>query len=241
MFMYNLDIKNPAHLKMLLLSEGIRLDDSFFKYFDNSYQGSPYHYSKDNKFEGNYPHHMILPQNTVCAINLDTNSRFTLKANEEEFFINKDKEKITGVKFPKKYKYLDESIGKDVLVKDIGFVTTPHSLNIFIGKSCFFFQVGEPCKFCGFNPTRSKTKDKDNKLSSENLKKLINLIKKHDTKINQIYFVGATYEDFDEGYREVIELVAAAKEVAPVNWDVIVTNFPCNNFDLIKRLKEAGA
>lgn len=235
-----LNFKNPAHLKIHLLSEGIRLSPSFFRNFTNEYQGSFYHYSKDNTFKGNYPHHMVLPLNTVCAINYDEKSPWLLSYKKGNFEISYKGETITKVNFPKKYEYLEQRIDKKSLIKDIAFLTTPNSLNIMINKSCYFWDIGNPCKFCGFNPTRQIMKDK-NLVTPLRVKKLIKIIGEKDTRINQVYFVGGTYKDFDEGFREIIRLVAAAKKVIPKGWDIIVTNFPPRNLSLIKELKEVGA
>lgn len=80
-----LDHNNPAHLKLSLLSDGLRINKNFFKYFNEEYQGSPYHYSKDNKFEVNYPHHMILKEKTVCGLNIDEKSPWELMQTKMNF------------------------------------------------------------------------------------------------------------------------------------------------------------
>ena len=114
-----------------LLSDGLRVNKNFFKYFGDEYQSSPYHYSKDNKYKENFPHHMVLPESTVCAINADEKSPWELIADNNRFYILNNGKKITEVNFPKKYTYLDKKIDYSCKVGDIGFVTTPHSLNIF--------------------------------------------------------------------------------------------------------------
>ena len=235
-----LDFKNPAHIKIHLLSEGIRLAPSFFRNFTNEYQGSFYHYSKDNQFKGNYPHHMILPLNTVCAINYDKKSPWLLSWKKGNFQISYKGKTITKIDFPKKYKYLEKRMDQKTFIKDIGFLTTPSSLNIMINRNCYFWDIGCPCKFCGFKPTREIMKD-ENLLTPSRVKKLISIIGKKDTKINQVYFVGGTYKNFDKGFEEIIELVKAAKKTIPKGWDIIVTNFPPKNLSLIKELKKAGA
>lgn len=235
-----LDFRNPAHIKISLQSEGVKLDPIFFKKFDSKYQASHYHYAKDNKFNVPYPHHMILPQNTVCAINIDDSSRWTLSWKKGSFVLFLDAKFITNVSFPLRYNFMYKKIDKNTRAIDIGFLTTPNSLNIFINKTCYFWDCGKPCHFCGFQGTRNILKDR-NRITPERVSKLVNMVKKEDTKINQIYFVGGTYRDIDKGFRELFPLVRAAKKTAPKGWDVIVTNFPPKNLDLIKGLKEAGA
>jgi bacteriochlorophyllide c C-7(1)-hydroxylase len=236
----NLDMRNPAHLKICLLSDGFKIDSSFFNYFDSKYQGSPYHYSKDNEFEFNYPHHMILNQNTVCGLNIDENSPWILKADEKGFYIYNNKKEITAVDFPKKYSWLNESLDNNLRVKDIAFMTTPYSMNIFVGKECFFFNEGLPCHFCGFKGTRDDIKDKEY-VSPKTVQQSIKILENYDTLVNQIYFVGSTNTNFDKGYKKLIELVDAANKVIPSNIDIIVTSFPPKDLSLIKKMKEAGA
>lgn len=232
-------LTNPAHVKICLLSEGVRLNPNFFKYFTQEYQGANYHYSKDNECKTHYPHYMILKQRTICAINQDPKSLWELNANAEEFFLTYRGNKITEVDFHKKHDYLDSMLTEKVKADDIGFITNPSSLNIFIGKNCFFFNVGMGCKFCGFSGTRKELKDRDH-VNADNVKKLVELIVNKDTEINQVYFVGSTDRDFDRGFSRAIQLLAAAKEVAPDYLDLILTSFPPKDFGLIGELKNAG-
>jgi len=237
-----LDYKtNPSHLKIHLLSDGLRVHDSFFENFSNQYQKDHDHYSKQVTFAKSYPHQMILPQNTDCAINADETSPFELRFDAGAFVITRDNQVIAPITFPAKYPWMDAKVAEDAMIGDIGYPTTPYSLNVFVGKSCHFFEINKPCLFCGLNPTRHAINDLKDKVTPENVKRMVELVAKEDSFINQIYFVGSTDSNFDRGYERLISLVKAASEVAPASWDIICTAFPPNDFSLIDKLKEAGA
>lgn len=239
---YQLDYRrNPAHLKIHLLSDGLRVHDSFYENFTSKYQKDHDHYSKQITFTKRYPHQMILPQNTDCAINQDKASPWELRYDSGGFVIAKDDEIISPVEFPEQYPWMNTKIGDDLVVGDIGYPTTPYSLNVFVGKSCYFFEMGKPCMFCGLNPTRHAIDDLVDKVTPESVAKMVEAVAKEDTFINQIYFVGANDSDYDRGYRRLISLVEAASKVAPKSWDIICTNFPPHDFALIDELKKAGA
>ena len=89
-----LNLDNPAHVKICLLSEGIRIDANFFKYFTKDYMHNYYFYQKDNETKDRFPNHMILPKNICCGLNMDEKSNWLLTVKNNEFIIQK-KDKYT--------------------------------------------------------------------------------------------------------------------------------------------------
>lgn len=236
-----LNFDNPAHIKIYLLSEGIRINPLFFQHFNDSYLYNYFHYHKDNWTDAKLPNYILLPEEVCCGLKVDESSDWALTVRNNEFVILRKDKMITKVTLLKRPKFYDVELTRGVYGKNIGALSSPFALSFFINNTCFLWDKKLPCAFCGYQPTQKAVKSKYSLDPNLAVKLAKIAMKEMPERLRYIYFSGGTFKDFDYGFKELFGFVKAMKSSIKDQLPIKVMNFPPKDLKLIKQLKDSRA
>lgn len=148
---------NPGRLKLELFCKGMRINQGV----------SPGKVRKTQRTRGGLGSgiDIILPCNVWVNTPVDESfavkSPYELKEENNRFFLYKNNEKITSVKFPSIPKFYNKITSDGVPMSKIGIIQGGY-LAFYIGPKCGFWNDNQNCKFCstGLNVGETELENK---------------------------------------------------------------------------------
>lgn len=239
-----IDFDNPGHIKLCLLSQGLRVDDP--KIFDVKKFAAnqfPYGYSNESvkKFP-KIPSELILPEEVVVGIHIRKNSPWSLIFNNRDvIYLTYKNRKISKIWFNPQPFYYGKKIAK-TLAEKIAVMYGLYTLSFFTRGWCYYFIKNMQCRFCSLAPTRSG-------LGKENVTAILPKLAAQVTvlafkldkqRILYINHCSGSHKDNDLGVALQIQVLKTLKGVAPDSIRQHMLTMPPNNPSYIKELKRAG-
>lgn len=240
---------NIAELKIRLILDGLRIDDSMAKY-EQDYLYKRYYYGKSDRggFSFRAPQEILLsPTGIVVGITINNASPWIIKADRNSFAIYNKGDYIAEAYLPKKPKFYDAIInggkkrGCDYLSLYSAFV-----LSAFLKGACDYFIDGLQCHFCSLQPTRHEFKDGEMLVSPEGIKETSEVAAKYDyDRIACANFCSGTWKDRDfeiKYYSNALRAMCEAEETVgspKIKKHLVIS--PPNSIEQLKVLKESGA
>ena len=239
---------NIAELKIRLILDGIRVDDSLAKY-EQEYLYKRYYYGKSDRgsFSFRPPQEILLSTTgVVVGVTINNMSPWIIKADNNSFAIYNNDNYVTEVFIPRKPQFYDINIngkrrGCDYLSLYSAFV-----LSAFLKGTCDYFIDGLQCHFCSLQPTRQEFKDGEMFVSPDCIKRTTEVAAKYDyNRIACVNICSGTWKDRDleiKYFSNVLRAMCEAEEKkgSPMLKKHLVIS-PPNNIEQFRLLKESGA
>lgn len=223
--------KNPALLKIELLTKGIRIGKIGMKKNEDK---EKYFYATSKKSSLDLPSEIILPRNTLTNLFISDNSPYLL---DKKIIYNK-KDKICEVKFASKPKFSREILSDGTPASRVASMYSPGIFSIFLNRLCSFVNDNNLCRFCSIEHTR-KNKGRKNVVnpSIKQVKEAFRLALKKDD-IKYILVTSGAYSDPDKGILQQMEYINAMKSIRKINSHL--TTIPPKSERLLKWLAKYG-
>ncbi len=240
-----INLSNPAHIKLLLLSQGVRFLDDDLKLVGSRYSENRYYYNVSNQveeFTNKIPSEILLPQDIESSIYYNPNSELEIKYDGRNFGIFWEDTFLFKIDFNHRPSFFDKPIGKNLLCQQAVSMYGRYVLGIFSNAFCFFFGRGEQCKFCSLQPSR-QTLGADNLplITPSIITEAIIVALKHEAaRIKYIMYTCGTHIDPDASYQEQSNIIASVKKLFPKIGAHHLTIMPTKNEQSLIALKTAG-
>lgn len=240
-----INFKNPGHIKLMLLSEGVDFDESVLSNVGIKYSENRYYYNVSNdpkKFKNQIPSEILLPEDVESSIYYNPESKFKIKNKGDKILLFYKENFICEILFNSRPYFFDKKINSEVNCQKVISMYGRYILAIFPNAHCFLFNEGLQCKFCSLKPSR-KTFGKDNLsfISSEIIKKAIKIAVKHDgERIKYVMYTSGTNMNPDVSYKEHINIIRAIKPLLEKKVIHHVTATPTLNQNLLQETLDSG-
>lgn len=223
--------KNPALLKIELLTKGVRIGKISMK---NNEDKEKYFYATSKKSSFDLPSEIILPKNTLTNLFISNSSPYLL---DKKIVYNK-KEKICEVKFAPEPKFSKEILSDGIPALRVASMYSPGVFSIFLNRVCSFVKDNNLCRFCSIEYTR-KNEGKENAVnpSIEQVKEAFKLALKNDD-IKYVFVTSGAYSDLDEGILQQMKYINAMRAIKKISSHL--TTMPPKSDRLLKWLAKYG-
>lgn len=241
---HKVDFSNPGHLKLCLLSEGIRIKNpAVFETEQFADDQFPYGYS--NKFTKSFkkiPPEFILPNEVLVGIHVRDKSPWSLTYDSKvrKIYLTYKDKKITKVWFNPKPLFYGKKISNGTASEKVASMYGLYVLTLFSRGWCYYFIKNVQCMFCSLAPTR-KTLGKENitavlpDMAAETIKLAFHLDGKRIFYINHC---SGSHKDNDLGLVLQIQILKALKNLTPKGVRHHMITMPPDDLTLLKTLKE---
>lgn len=240
-----IDFKNPAHLKLLLLSYGVNFKESDLHDVGRKYSENRYYYGISNKtteFKNNLPSGILLPDKIESNIYFNPDSDLSIRSNGKEIGLFWKDDFITKIEFHHRPKFFDKKIDQNIDCKQVISMYCRHVLGIFSNGFCYFFNSKEQCKFCSLLPSRNLLGNQNLLvLTPEIVKEAVKIALLTDSsKIKYIQYTCGTHKNEDQSYLEQSHIINAVKQLFNKPRAHYLTIMPTIKENLYINLKDSG-
>lgn len=213
--------KNAVWWKAQILSNGITIDDSVIKHYDQMYieKRSAYGIQDPDAFRAKrVPQEIIiLPDKLICAVNICSESPYTLKYStaEHKYFVEAtiDKEECL-VTFPIRPAFYNQFLNSipSMKVNQIISLYGGHSLGAFLHRNCWFEEHGV-CHFCSLCNNHGANNDFMDDIGVSLLEESLSIALSEDYPFTQIMLNGGNIPDLDENFLFYTKRALAVKQL----------------------------
>jgi len=240
-----INLKNPAHIKLLLLSNGVKFNNNDLDEVGEKYAENRYYYNTSNEttnFKNKLPSEILLPHNIETSLYYNNNSDFELKKRQNTFAIFYKKNLISKATLNKRPFFFNELISNNIHCNQAISMYGRYTLGIFSNAYCFFNQTNNQCKFCSLKHTRETTGENNLfKITAGLVKKALQIAVKTDKKrIKYIMHTCGTHHNENICYKEQIKIINTTKKIVDKNVTQHLTIMPTLNDQLIIGLMNSG-
>lgn len=239
-----IDINNPAHAKLMLLSQGVNFSNDILIDVGNKFSENRYYYNTSNdpqQFTNLLPSEILLPKNVESSIYFNKASLLSIRHSNNKFALFYKDDLIFPIRFNPRPRFFDKTISNQIQCKQILSMYGRYILAIFFNSYCHFFDKNLGCKFCSLKYSRMNL-GKDN-LSIITLKQFSEAIKiafQNENRIKYMMYTAGTHVDEDISYKEQINILKIAKRIVPKTIQHHSTMMPTLNDTLMEKVKKAG-
>lgn len=240
---------NIAELKIHLILDGLRIDDSMKKY-EQDYLNKRYYYGKSDRGDVAFrvPQEFLLsPTGTVVGVTINNESPWNIKAEENSFSIYNNDDYVAEAFLPQKPQFYDKKInggtkyGSNYLSLYSAFV-----LSAFLKGTCDYFSDGTQCHFCSLHPTRKEYRDGEILVPPEEIKRTTEFALKYDyDRIACANICSGTWKNREleiKYYANALLAMCEAEKnsgTLPLKKHLVMS--PPNSIEQLRLLKECGA
>ena len=240
---------NVAELKIRLIIEGVRVDDSIKKY-DRHYLYKRYYYGKSDKGEYRFrpPQEILLkPTGVVVGITINVKSPWVIGIKDNDFAIFYNHKFVCKIYIPRKPQFYDAPIigdekhGCDYLSLYSAFV-----LSAFLSGACYYFAKGQQCHFCSLQQTRKEYNDGEMLVFAEHIREVTEVAAKYDyPRIACANLCSGTWKNREDEIKFFCDALKAMCEGESrvggrkIKKHLVIS--PPDSIDQFRRLKESGA
>lgn len=240
---------NKAELKIRLIIDGLRVDETIVNY-DQDYLYKRYYYGKSDRGEFMFrpPQEILLsPVGVVVGVTINNKSPWIIRIKDKKFAIYYEDEFISEIYIPRKPQFYDANIdGSEKSGCDYLSLYSAFVLSAFLSGSCYYFNQGLQCHFCSLQPTRHEFNDGEMLITAEYIKKVTEVAAKYDyDRIACANLCSGTWKNRDDEINFFCNALQAMCEgenkagAAKIKKHLVIS--PPDNIDQLKRLKESGA
>ncbi|MEI7616348.1 MAG: radical SAM protein [Actinomycetota bacterium] len=240
-----IDLKNPAHIKLLLLSKGVNFKDSDLLGVGSKYSENRYYYNISNEvsqFKNQLPSEILLPKHIESSMYFNPDSELRLKTNGNKIGLFRKNDFLCRIYFNPRPNFFDKKINNDLVCKQVVSMYGRHILALFSNAYCFYFMDGNQCKFCSLQPSRQSIgKQNINLITPEIAKKAVKIALKNDGKrIKYIMYTCGTNRNEEKSYMEQSQIIKAVRAIYNTKGAHHLTIMPTVNDKLLVNIKKAG-
>ncbi|MBD3362091.1 hypothetical protein GF362_00025 [Candidatus Dojkabacteria bacterium] len=246
-----LNLTNPGHIKIGLLSEGVSFDQNTLKGIGSLYMEKTYHFgNSDIGLSGKVglPPVLLIPptkdvEETAVGVHYRADSPWKVKIGKDaQKFLFYKKEKCTQIDYLKRPQFYGKKLENGKNCEDIFDFFTKYALGIFIYGGCLFWEKGMPCKFCSLGKTRKTVGKKAVKVITPELaEEAMKLVIKHSKdEVRYLNYCSGTRSDPNTGYKELLKILRIIKKISPKKFVQHLVFHPPIEFEWYDQMKEAG-
>jgi len=234
-------LSNPALIKLHLLVDGVTFDsDAVAQVGTSDAERHTVYNNGDQPLRGlaAIPAELLLPDDIVAAVRYRANSPWkVVRRADGELEVQRDGEPICKVKIPHRPPYYGVGIGNGVVVDEVVTQYSGYALGIFMRRTCHYWQIGVPCKFCSIEPTRRTYDGALDRLPLPAVVAAVRTALELDPSIRYLEWCGGNDEDLDAGFMEVIDAVRAVAPFRPPHISQHLLLMPPFDHKLISHLE----
>lgn len=236
-----LDLTNPAHLKLALLSEGMRFDSSALKKIGHLQKEKIRSYNNSDYTDiVTVPQEVHLGDGVVVGTHWRSESPWAFKEKNGAVVLFYNDKSITTVNFFDRPKYYDIEIAEGIPARRVGVTLGRGAVSFFMRESCAYWNRGNPCKFCSLSPTQKKFNETEQYKTPDLVAKVIRTILECGDEMHHIQFSGGSDWDHDKEFIEYIEAVKSVSAVLGKRIDGNLITMPPRDLILIDEAYRAG-
>ncbi len=236
-----LDLSNPAHVKLALLSQGMRFHESALLPVGSKVKEKIRSYnSSDFTKIVTIPQELILGDDIVVGTHWRDESPWEIAAEDEGFALSYDGKRITGVGFHDRPEYYDREVVKGIPAKRIGVTLGMGAVSFFMRETCTYWEGAQPCKFCSLKATQNRYGETEQYKNSDMVRALLSTIQETGDHLHHIQFSGGSIWNHDDEFKEYIEAVKAASDTLGRRIDGNLITMPPRDLSLIDEAYAAG-
>lgn len=242
--------KNSADLKLKLLINGIRIDDSAFYGLGDIYKEYQYGYNDSNWIKRTerqiIPSELLLPGDIVVAPHLRPTSPYLIKRIEGIMYVIDERtgESVSTINYLPRPKIWDIKLSDGSRLKEYLNVYGANCLNLFIVANCDFWNEGTPCVFCSLQPTQNLHKEVVVNKSIEKIEESITLAFENEENLDWMIITGGSLKDRKMETNRYIDVLSVIRKHIPRKWNGKIKGnaalLPANNESDLIRLYETG-
>ncbi len=242
--------KNSAALKLKLLINGIRIDDSALFGLGDIYKEYQYGYNDSNWINQAkrqvIPSELVLPGNIVVAPHLRPTSPFLIKRIDDIMYVidERTSDLISSIDYLPRPKIWDLNLSDGSKLKEYLNVYGANCLNLFIVSNCDFWNEGMPCVFCSLQPTQKLHNEVVVNKSLERIEEAISLAFENEKNLDWMIITGGSLKNRNLESKRYIDVLSVIQKHIPKRWNGKIKGnaalLPTNNEDDLMHLFNTG-
>lgn len=242
--------KNSAALKLQLLLNGIRIDDSAYVGIGDIYKEYQYGYNDSNWVKQAkrqvIPSELVLPGEIVVAPHLRPTSPYLIKRIGETMYVIDERTGIpvSTMEYLPRPKIWDMKLSDGTPIKKYLNVYGANCLNLFIVANCDFWNEGMPCVFCSLQPTQNLHKEVVVNKSLDKIEEAIALAFENEQDWGYMIITGGSLKNRKMETKRYINVLRVIQKHIPQRWDGRIKGnvalLPTNNESDLIQLFETG-
>jgi hypothetical protein len=236
-----LDFTNPAHLKLALLSEGMRFDDSALKKVGSLQKEKIRSYNNSDYTDIlTVPQEVHLGDGIIVGTHWRNESPWEFREENGKIILFYGNNSITEVGIFERPKYYDQEIADGIPARRVGVTLGKGAVSFFMRENCTYWNRGKPCKFCSLAPTQKTFNETENYKTPELVGKVIEKVLECGDELHHIQFSGGSDWNHDNEFKEYIEAVAVVSNVLGRRIDGNLITMPPRDLSLINEAYNKG-
>lgn len=242
--------EKSAKLKLKLLINGIKIDESAFYGLGNIYKEYQYGYNDSNWIKQEkrqiIPSELVLPGQIVVAPHLRPDSPYVIKRIGDKMFVfdESSNDTISAIDYLPRPKIWDIKLSDGSKLKEYLNVYGANCLNLFIVANCDFWNEGLPCVFCSLQPTQKLHKEVVVHKPLEKIEEAITLAFENESNLDWMIITGGSLKDRRLEANRYYEVLSLIRKHIPDKWNGKIKGnaalLPSNREDDLERLFETG-
>lgn len=242
--------KKSAALKLKLLINGIRIDDSAFFGLGDTFKEYQYGYNDSNWIKQAkrqvIPSELVLPGEIVVAPHLRPTSPYIIKRESETMYVIDDSkdEVVSTIGYLPRPKIWDIELSDGSKLKKYLNVYGANCLNLFIVANCDFWNEGMPCVFCSLQPTQNLHKEVVVHKSLDKIEEAVSLAFENEENLDWMIITGGSLRDRAMEFKRYHDVLSVIQKHIPQRWNGKIKGnaalLPTNNEKALFQLFETG-
>lgn len=242
--------EKSAKLKLKLLINGIKINESAFYGLGNIYKEYQYGYNDSNWIKQEkrqiIPSELVLPGQIVVAPHLRPDSPYVIKRIGDKMFVfdESSNDTISAIDYLPRPKIWDIKLSDGSKLKEYLNVYGANCLNLFIVANCDFWNEGLPCVFCSLQPTQKLHKEVVVHKPLEKIEEAITLAFENESNLDWMIITGGSLKDRRLEANRYYEVLSLIRKHIPDKWNGKIKGnaalLPSNREDDLERLFETG-
>lgn len=242
--------KKSAALKLKLLINGIRIDDSAFFGLGDTFKEYQYGYNDSNWIKQAkrqvIPSELVLPGEIVVAPHLRPTSPYIIKRESETMCVIDDSkdEVVSTIGYLPRPKIWDIELSDGSKLKKYLNVYGANCLNLFIVANCDFWNEGMPCVFCSLQPTQNLHKEVVVHKSLDKIEEAVSLAFENEENLDWMIITGGSLRDRAMEFKRYHDVLSVIQKHIPQRWNGKIKGnaalLPTNNEKDLFQLFETG-
>ena len=242
--------KKSAALKLKLLINGIRIDDSALYGLGDIYKEYQYGYNDSNWMKHGQrqviPSELVLPGEIVVAPHLRPSSPYLINRIGDTMYVINEKtgDSISTIDYLPRPKIWDIKLSDGSKLKEYLNVYGANCLNLFIVANCDFWNEGMPCVFCSLQPTQNLHKEVVVHKSLEKIEEAVTLAFENEDNLDWMIITGGSLKDRKMEFQRYYDVLSIIKKHIPKRWNGKIKGnaalLPTNNERDLYKLFETG-
>lgn len=217
--------KKSSILKLKLLINGIRIDDSAIEDVGTKYKEYQYGYNDSNWVrQAKYvtiPSELVLPGGIVVAPHLRPSSPYLIRRKGSTMYIVDEltQNTVSAVDYLPRPKIWDLPLSDGTKLKEYLNVYGANCLNLFIVANCEFWNEGRPCVFCSLQPTQKLHQEVVMFKPLDKIEEAVKLAFDNEQNLDWMIITGGSLKDRKTEVNRYCDVLNVIRKHIPGRWN----------------------